>query len=53
MRKSYDKQMVRLHPTGLQILYLSSSRLKKEPGVRDRDITGLIDGEAYMTEASP
>ena len=51
-RKSDEKQKFRLHPTGLQILYLPSSRLKKEPGFRDRDITGLIDGEVYMTEAS-
>ena len=33
-----------LHPIGLQALYLTNSRAKKELRVRDRDTSGLIDG---------
>ena len=28
-----------------------AARLKKEPGVSNRDISGLMDGGAYMSEA--
>ena len=28
-----------------------AARLKKEPGVSNRDISGLLDGRSYMSEA--
>ena len=42
---------VGLHPAGLQGRTCPASKLKKEPGVRDRDIHGLMDGGAYVSEA--
>lgn len=29
----------------------TASRPKKKPGVRERDISGLVDGGIYMSEA--
>lgn len=44
--------VVGLCPAGLQDLYLPTFRLKKEPGVGDRDVNGLMDGGVHAAEAS-
>ena len=44
-------QVVGLHPTSLQALYLPILRPEKEPGVSDRDISGFMDGETHMPGA--
>ena len=33
------------------ILFLHSFKTKKEPGVSDRNINGLMEGESYMFKA--
>ena len=40
-----------LYPAGLQGLCCPASRLKKEPGVSNRDINGLMDGVSYAYDA--
>ena len=38
---------VGLHPTNLQACSCPVVRLKKEPGGRDRDVSGLLDRKSY------
>ena len=35
-----------LQPTGVQGLHLPSFKMEKEPGISNRDISGLMDGGA-------
>ena len=43
--------LVGLLRAGLLTLYLPASRLKKEPGDSDSDLSGLRDRRSYMPEA--
>ena len=43
--------LVGLLRAGLLTLYLPASRLKKEPGDSDSDLSGLRDWRSYMSEA--
>ena len=44
-------QLLGFTPQGRQTCACPASRLKKEPGVGNRDISGLMNGGTYMSEA--
>ena len=41
-----------LHPQAYKACACPASRLKKQPGVSNRDTSGLMDGGVYRSEAS-
>ena len=44
-------RIVELYPIGLKVCACPASRLKKEPGVSNRDINDLMDRGAYTSLA--
>lgn len=40
-----------LCPEGLQVLYVPSLKTEKRLRVSDRDLSGLMDGRSYLSEA--